>query len=91
MQSLHAPEAGRGPRGAIARRWSNAALTCEVTLVRAQATLDRCQREAALQRLAGCEPDAILMQRIAMEQDRCDALARELALHRQVLAGLRAG
>lgn len=91
MSNLRAPEARRGPRGAIARRWSNAALTCEVMLLRAQAALDRCEREAALQRLADREPGAILMQRIAAQQDRCDVLSRDLALHRQVLAGLRAG
>lgn len=90
MPSLPAPEVPRGPRGAIARRWSNAALTCEVMLVRAQAALDRCEREAALLRLADREPGAILMHRIAVQQDRCDALSRDLALHRQVLAGLRA-
>lgn len=90
MPSLPAPEAPRGPRGAIARRWSNAVMSREVALERAQAGLERCQREAALQRLTGREPGAILMQRIAVEQDRCDALARDLALHRQVLAGLRA-
>lgn len=91
MPSLPAPEAARGPRGAIARRCSNAALSCEVALARAIVELDRCQRESALQRLAGREPGAVLMQRIAVQQERCDALARDLALHRQVLAGLRAG
>jgi len=90
MQSLPAPEVTRGARGAIARRWSNAALQCEVALARTQSELDRCQREVALHRLTGREPGAIQLQRISVLQLRCDALARELTHHRLAIAGLRA-